>query len=104
MSDYNTNLPLIEIELGRCSSHKLIQAFVAYLIFPALVKLFDQKTLFFFIKSTSSCINIHVIIIVVSDPPESPTPSGDLIGTSEVSVPFKTKQALSNGERVRSVW
>lgn len=46
----------------------------------------------------------YVIIIVVSDPPTPPTPSGDKIGTTEVSVPFTTKQKLSNGEDVRSVW
>ena len=46
----------------------------------------------------------HVIIIVVSDPPTSSPPSDDNIGTTEVSVPFKRKLELSNGELVRSVW
>ena len=46
----------------------------------------------------------HVIIIVVSDPPTSSPPSDDNIGTTEVSVPFKRKLELSNGEPVRSVW
>ena len=46
----------------------------------------------------------HVIIIVVSDPPIPPRPPGEKIGTTEVFVPFTTKQKLGNGKVVRSVW
>ena len=36
-----------------------------------------------------------------SDPPTAPTPPDGNIGTTEVSVPFKTKRELNNGKRVR---
>ena len=42
--------------------------------------------------------------IVFSDPPTAPTPPDGNIGTTEVSVPFKTKKKLSNDKPVRSVF
>ena len=45
----------------------------------------------------------HLSILFVSDPPSPPKPPNKDVGKTEVSVPFTTKQALSNGQPVRSV-